>query len=85
LGGVADVGAERGDLVTFASQLGDELVGCGLVGDVVDRDRRAVGGQPPYDRRADATTAARHQCPLARESCVSGHRILPNLVLVCVL
>jgi hypothetical protein len=27
LGGVADVGAERGDLVTFASQLGDELVG----------------------------------------------------------
>ena len=39
LGGIADVGAERGDLVTFVSQLGDEFVGRGLVGDVVDRDR----------------------------------------------
>jgi len=73
LWGVADVGAEGGDLVTFIGQLGDEFVGGGSVGDVVDRDCRAVGRQAPRNRRADATTATGDQRAFPGQPCLSRH------------
>jgi hypothetical protein len=55
LGGIADIGAECGDLVTFLGQLRDEYVGRGLIGEVVDRDRRAIAA--PILRLPPVTSA----------------------------
>jgi hypothetical protein len=48
----------------------------GIWDDVVDRHMRAVGGQPPRDRRADATAATGDQRPFTFESQLLRHEFL---------
>lgn len=48
---------------------GDEFLGLGGRTSLGERDTRAVGGEPPHDRRSDAARSAGDQCMPSLQVC----------------
>jgi hypothetical protein len=77
---VGDVGSEGDRLVALVDKLGDKRVSRRLVGHIVDRDCRAVGGQPAHDRCADSAAAAGYQWPACPPAVTVESRCPPKAI-----